>query len=175
MPATQTSKLASKSSPKKSLKSSKEIAQVGRFGIVGIINTLIDFGLLNLLHIVFGLTKIYANVASTTVAMIFSFFANKTFVFKSKNTTDAIIQAVKFFAFTAFGLWVIQSGVFKLFDEIWPAPVNIALQICHWLGISNFFNDDFLTTNGIKLVATVASLSWNYLTYKRFVFKKGSN
>lgn len=62
----------------------KKFAKQLRFGVVGIINTIIDFSLLFLL-VLFGLPTIPSNFISTTSALIFSFFANKKFTFKDSD------------------------------------------------------------------------------------------
>lgn len=125
-----------------------------RFGLVGIANTALDFIILFVL-VGFGLDKIPANYISTSLSFIFSFFVNKSFTFKSKGGS-IIKQFVMFIAITVVALWVIQ-------------PLII-------LGISSL-----LATTGwaswvilfvAKVVATVASLVWNYIFYSRLVFKK---
>ena len=56
-----------------------------RFGLIGVLNTAIDFGMLFLLSGL-GLNKYVANTISTAVAFSFSFFANRTFTFRSKES-----------------------------------------------------------------------------------------
>lgn len=121
-----------------------------RFALVGGTNTVIDFGILFLLHGL-GLNKYVANIISTSVAFIFSFFANRSFTFKSKK--DARKQAIPFLFVTLTGLWILQPAVIWL--VLLPSQgldQNIALFIA-------------------KLAATVVSLVWNYVLYSRFVFK----
>lgn len=125
-----------------------------RFIIVGGANTAIDFLILFLLTNV-GVNKIVANYISTTVALIFSFFANKSFTFKNK-TANAKKQFVLFLVVTLAGLWILQP---------------IIISIC-----TNFLAP-YITNSNInlfvaKLIATIASLIWNYLLYSRLVFKK---
>lgn len=149
-----------------------EIKRIGKFGAVGIINTLIDFALFNFFSkfILVGTAGVIpSNIISTTTAMIFSFFANKTLVFKS-DRGSVVRQAVIFFAVTGFGLWVIQSGVIYVLIHIWTAPLELAVRIIRHLGIS-WFNDDFYINNGAKAAATVVSLTWNYVMYKKVVFR----
>ena len=161
----------SKSQPKKDV-AVHEAAQVGRFGIVGILNTLIDFGTLNLLTRLFGLSDLMANIPATTIAMLFSFFANRNFVFKAHSHGSQVEQAVRFFLFTAFGLYVLQSGINYVFEHVWVWPVGVGVHFAQTIGITKLVDDQFIVTNGVKAVATLASLTWNYLTYKRFVFKE---
>ncbi len=145
-----------------------EVKRVGKFGVVGIANTLIDFGLYNLLTSL-GLSYVAANLPSTTVAMIFSYFANQRYVFKSEERS--LYQAGLFFVVTAFGLWVIQNGVIYLLTQVWTGPLNLAVNVVHSIGLGGLFSNDFVIKNGAKVVATIASLTWNYLMYKKVVFK----
>jgi putative flippase GtrA len=125
-----------------------------KFGIVGIANTALDFAVLFLL-VSLGLDKIVANFFSTSVAFTFSFFVNKSFTFKSTGG-NLKKQLALFIVITAVALWVIQpliiTGVSALL-----APLALNSSLVLLIG---------------KLLATVASLVWNYIFYSRFVFKK---
>ena len=148
--------------------SKSSIHRVGKFGIVGILNTLIDFVIFNLLTTDTGLGLVPANVISTTIAMVFSFMANKRVVFR-KQDGSTVMQAVIFFAFTAFGLYVLQNGTIYILTSVWTWPINVFVATVHMLGIPD--HNAFLIKNGAKAVATVVSLSWNYVVYKKVVFK----
>ena len=130
-------------------------AQKIRFGIVGLANTALDFAILFIL-VALGLDKIPANYVSTGISFIFSFFVNKSFTFKSKSG-NVKKQFAYFVVITMIGLWVIQpiiiGGVSALLANTGWASAAILLIA--------------------KLVATVASLIWNYLFYSRLVFKEG--
>jgi putative flippase GtrA len=89
------------------------IKRLGKFGIVGIFNTLIDFVIYNLLSGVIGLNLIESNIISTTVAMF--------------------------------------------------------VAICHSMGING--HDEFLIKNAAKAAGTVLSLAWNFIMYKKVIFK----
>ena len=150
----------------------QEVKRVGRFGIVGILNTLIDVSLLNLLKFKFGLGVPYpANLISTSAAMIFSFFANREMVFASHRRSVAK-QAALFLLVTAFGLYVLQTGVLKFFGEVWTGPVELAVQITRWLQLDGILSADFVRLNSAKAAAIAVSMVWNYNMYKRVVFKK---
>lgn len=129
-------------------------AQKLRFGIVGGANTLLDFGILFLLvHL--GLDKIVGNYISTSIAFMSSFYFNRTFTFKSKST-NVKKQIALFLIITMFGLWVIQPLVITGVSTL-IAPLNL---------------ESSLSLLAAKLIATVASLIWNYIMYARFVFPK---
>ena len=125
-----------------------------RFGIVGAINTALDFGLL-LLFTHLGLPKIVSNTLSTGMAFIFSFFANKKYTFRS-SSGNVKREIALFTIVTLFGLWVLQNGV------IWSiSPLCAAL-----------LHNESLALLAAKLAGTIVSLTWNYLTYDILVFRK---
>lgn len=169
-----------KTTQKKSSSVGREAAQVGRFGIVGVANTLIDFGLLNLITRVTNLNDVTANVFSACVAMVFSFFANRFFVFHAGKQKSLGRQALEFFPITAFGVIVLQAAVIYFFEELWLWPVNFVVSIFTSIGVIGMHigpvtvDDKFIITNGVKVLATVASLTWNYIMYKKVVFKDTS-
>jgi len=134
----------------------KKHAEKIRFGIVGAANTLLDFILLFILVNV-GLDKIPANYVSTGVSFVFSFFVNRSFTFKH-TSGNVKKQFLLFIVITIIGLWVIQ-------------PLIIAGLTPLIAGTGWSSNVILLIT---KLIATVASLIWNYLFYSRLVFKKGA-
>ena len=135
------------------LKNSQEF----RFAVIGGFNTILDFIILFGLTAV-GVSSVVANIFSTGVTFISSFILNKKVTFKSGNRTksELIREMILFTIVTLFGLWVIQ-------------PLVI-------LGVTSL-TESFITNSAIslfiaKLVATVASLIWNYIFYSRIVFKK---
>lgn len=135
-------------------KSLKKHAEKLRFAIVGGANTLLDFSILFLL-VGFGLDRIPANFISTSIAFVFSFFVNKSFTFKS-TSGNAKRQFALFIIITIFSLWVIQ-----------PIVIIVVSWLMGGLGLNSG-----VVLFVAKLVATVASLIWNYFFYSRFVFKK---
>jgi len=147
-----------------------EAKRVGKFGIVGVINTLIDFAVYNGLHFWFGFGLVVANIISTTLAMIFSFYANKNHVFEQPQTGSWAKQGLVFFLVTAFGLYVLQNGTIVLLTSVWTAPLDLVVRLVHVVGLYPTLSDRFVINNGAKAVATAVSLTWNYIMYKKVVF-----
>lgn len=132
----------------------KRFAEQIRFAIVGGLNTVIDFGILFTL-VALGLPAIASNFVSTSVAMVFSFLVNKSYTFKdNKKSTGK--HVVYFLVITIFGMWVIQPIIIE--------SVTLLLQ--------PLLKTGFLVLFIGKGLATAASLTWNYLMYRKFVFKK---
>ena len=127
-----------------------------RFATIGVINTGLDFGLLFLLtHL--GMSPIAANYISTGIAFVFSFIANRSYTFKATGG-KLQRQLVLFFIVTLFGLWVLQ-------------PIII-------FGTTTALRDSSLSAGIVlligKLLASVVTLTWNYVLYSHVVFKERS-
>ena len=112
-----------------------------RYLLIGTINTAIDFSVL------FMLTWFI-------IAFSFSFVANRSFTFRSR-TGNIRRQLLLFTLVTLFGLWVIQTIIIALL-----APIFIGFNLSQPVALF-----------ASKLIATVASLIWNYLLYTNVVFK----
>lgn len=125
-----------------------------RFVAVGGINTAIDFGFLFLLKMI-GLPVIAANIGSTSLAFIFSFFANKKYTFKSRSK-NVRRELILFVLVTLTGLWLIQGSI------IW---------FLMWLTNGSGY-DESVRLLVTKLIATVVSLTWNYVFYSKLVFSE---
>lgn len=123
-----------------------------RFTLVGGINTAIDIGLLFGLTTL-GLPKLAANTVSTGLAFIFSFFANKSYTFRAQG--DVRRQLVLFVIITLAGLWGLQNAVIFCISPI----------------LTSVIYADSLVLLLAKIIATGASLVWNYYLYDRVVFR----
>jgi putative flippase GtrA len=128
--------------------------QLIRFGIVGGVNTALDFGLLFICKAL-GVPVEVANIISTGLAFVFSFFANKKYTFKSTDT-NVVREMVLFVIVTLTGLWGLQTIIITIAHN----PLTLVIG-----------NSDVALLVA-KLLATIASLTWNYLFYSKLVFKK---
>ena len=125
-----------------------------RFGLVGAANTALDFGLLLVLANFFAMPHVIANIVSSSIAFVSSFFANKKYTFKTTGQS-VVREMILFTVITLFGLWVIQSAIITLLTP----------------PIQSIVTNGTITLVIAKLVATLASLTWNYILYSRVVFK----
>lgn len=148
-------------------KKHSEIAQVIRFGLVGILNTVVDFLAYNLiLFFIIGFPPVIASIISGTLAMINSFIFNKNFTFRAKKLSP--FKLVLFFVLTIIGLYVIRPLIVYFFTGIWLWPSQLIYHVSASLHLS--LTQDFISHN-VALVAAIAIvLVYNYLTYKYFVF-----
>jgi len=135
------------------------ILQIAKFAATGVLNTLLDIGVLNLLMFVFGIT---AGVAyslfkgiSFIVSNINSYFWNKNWTFGVSGTASTK-EFGQFFAVSFIG-FLINTGIASLVVNF-IGPVS-GISATLWANIG-------------AIAATLASLVWNFLGYKFIVFKK---
>lgn len=134
----------------------KVLWQVAKFGLVGVLNTAIDFGVLNLLilqtNFTTGTGLGLINVPSFSLAIINSYFWNRKWVFEEAKEGNFLTFAV----ITTIGL-LINTLVVVVITTFIP-PI--------------FVSSPTLWANIAKAFATAFSMVWNFAGYKLIVFKK---
>lgn len=134
------------------------IFQVAKFGVVGVLNTLVDFGVLNIFIAVFsisaGMWYSVFKAASFIVAAINSYVWNKFWTFESKEKANTK-EATSFFIVSAIGFLINVISASVVVNVITPFGGASSLI---WANIG-------------ALVGTLLGLAWNFVGYKFFVFK----
>lgn len=132
--------------------------QLGKYGVVGALNTFMDGGIFNLLvlltAIAVGWWVIIFRVISFGVTIVNSFFWNKFWSFEAAGETG--VQAVRFFSVSV-TVALINLGIFALLVNFVGAPAGIEPKI--WANIS------------LALTIITAFLG-NFFGFKFIVFKK---
>lgn len=135
----------------------RHLKQGVRFGLVGVVNTLVDFAVLNLMVMAFkanqGVALLLCNAAAFVCANINSFYLNKFWTFGAREKTT--------FA---------QYGTF-----LWVSLVGLGINtLSLWLVVEyltpHSLAGDLTWINLAKLIACLASLTWNYMACRQFVF-----
>ncbi len=137
------------------------IAQFSRFIVVGLINTAIDFGVLNLLIFITGIEMgigvAVLNSIAFTAAVVNSYFMNKYWTFGVKGETVKTTEASKFLIVSLIGLGINSGIVYGVANFVTPPFSKIGPV--SWINLA-------------KVVATGMSLIWNFIGYKFLVFKR---
>lgn len=129
-------------------------AQKIRFVFVGGGLTLLDFALL-FMFVHFGVDEIPANFLSTGISFIVSYIVNRNFTFKA-GEGNKIKQFILFILVTITALWVLQPLVIHFILQI-PVLANTDQSVALFMA---------------KVLATLVSLTWNYVLYAKVVFHK---
>ena len=117
----------------------KLIAQLMKFGVVGVIAFIIDYGLLALLTEAFGVNYLVSATISFTVSVVFSY------VFRHKEGMSRRREFVIFVVLSVIGLGINNA--------------------CMWAGVE-LLSVHYLIT---KIFATAVVMVWNFVTRKIFL------
>ena len=125
-----------------------------KFGVVGVIAAVIDFGVLNLLVGVFHMHNVIAGTISFLVSLVFNHLASMKFLFKHREDMARWMEILIFVGASLIGLLI-----------------NAAII---WLSTYGMNRDAFISqhaeyllrTNVGKIVATVVVAVWNFVIRK---------
>lgn len=145
------------------------IKQAIKFVFVGILNTLVDLGVLNILIWTSGISSGIGYSAfkgvSFTVAVINSYFLNKFWTFKKRGTEGAKREFIQFFTVSLVGFGI-NVGVATLVVNVIGPPTFLFNIAGRDIGI-----EPKIWANFGAICATLAAMTWNFLGYKFIVFK----
>ncbi len=123
----------------------KLVAQFMKFGVVGVIAFVIDYGLLALLTEAFGVNYLVSATISFTVSVVFNYLASMRYVFTHKEDMSRRREFVIFVVLSVIGL-----------------AIN---NLCMWAGVE-LLGIHYLIT---KIAATAIVMIWNFVTRKIFL------
>lgn len=126
----------------------KLISQFMKFGIVGVIAFVIDYGFMVLLTEVFGVPYLISTTVSFIISVIFNYFVSMRFVFKRKDDMSRRREFIIFVVLSVIGLVI--NDVFM------------------WLMVDFLFIDYRIS----KIVVTFIVAVWNFVTRKIFLEAK---
>lgn len=125
------------------------IAQIMKFGVVGVIAFVIDFGVMVLLTELFAVNPVVSATISFTVSVIFNYVASMRYVFKHREGMSRQREFVIFVVLSVIGL-----------------GINDALM---WAG-TELVSIDYRI---VKIFATAVVMVWNFVTRKIFLEDHG--
>ena len=123
----------------------KLIAQFMKFGVVGVIAFVIDYGLMVALTELAGVNYLISATISFTVSVVFNYLASMRYVFTHKQGLSRRREFVIFVVLSVIGL-LINNG-------------------CMWAGVE-LLGAHYLL---VKIGATFIVMVWNFVTRKRFL------
>jgi len=126
----------------------KLLAQFMKFGIVGVIAFVIDYGFMVLLTEVFSVPYLISTTVSFIISVVFNYFASMRFVFKRKDDMSRRREFIIFVVLSVIGLVI--NDVFM------------------WLMVDFLFIDYRIS----KIVVTFIVAVWNFVTRKIFLEAK---
>jgi len=125
------------------LSNRREVVRFVKFATVGVIGTVVDFGVLNVLVLGGGFTKFWANTCSFSAAVVSNFIWNRLWTFPESRQKGLIPQLLQF-SLVSLGGYVINQIIFLGLDSL----------VFHVWGTLGY--------NISKAIATVVVLVWNF-------------
>jgi putative flippase GtrA len=126
------------------------VHELAKFGIVGAVNTVLDFGLANLLYLGLGWPAMGAKSASVAVAATSSFFMNRHWTFRHRARTGLRREYTLFFLLNGVGLLIANACILVVeqgLGKTGPLWFNIA-----------------------QVAGLALGMVFRFTTYKRWVF-----
>lgn len=134
--------------------------QLGKYGIIGMLNTVLNAGIFNFLifvtDIAVGVLVDVFWIAAFVITVINSFFWNKYWAFEEREAEGTTSEAIKFFG-TSTIIAALNTLLVHLVVNVIGAPAGVDSKI--WANVA------------IAFAIIVATLG-NFFAYKFFVFKK---
>ena len=130
------------------------IEQLLKFGVVGAIALLIDFGLMVLLTELFGLNPILSAAISFTVSLICNYLLSMRFVFSRRDDLSRRREFVIFVVLALIGL-----GINELIMWLGDVTLNAA-------GIDYAHSNLYMA---VKIFASAVVSLWNFFSRKRWL------
>ena len=126
----------------------KLIEQILKFGVVGIIATVIDFGVLYVLSQPLGMNPVISAGISFCVSLVFNYVASMRYVFTHREDMSRSREFVIFLVLSLIGL-----------------AINEAIMAA---GVA-FLGSSALAVMGTKVLATAIVMVWNFVSRKKWL------
>ncbi len=123
----------------------KLIEQIMKFGVVGVIAFVIDFGVMVFLTEVFGIDPVISATVSFIISVVFNYAASMRYVFSHREGMSRTREFVIFVVLSAIGLGINDLLI--------------------WAG-TDLASFDYRL---VKVFATAVVMVWNFVTRKIFL------
>lgn len=140
----------------------KERTRFIKFGIVGIIGSVIDFGVFNLLTILANCSSTVSNIVSFTLAVINNFILNRYWTYPDSKETPFMRQMVQFSIVSGLGL-AIRVPLFKLMENL---LIPLAARL-----IPNVLTPTIIGHNAALAFVIGVVMLWNFFANRFWTFK----
>jgi putative flippase GtrA len=140
-----------------------------RFILVGLLNTLVDFGLMNLFTQVFKIPLVVAQALSFSIAVASSYLLNRAWIYPEAIGGSMKTQFPKFVAINLLGL-AVRSVLVPLFDQA------LTLRLRAYPILLKDLPQSFFSHNGALALVLPITLLMNFFLNRAWTFKmKASN
>lgn len=124
------------------------VQQILKFGVVGALAFLVDYGVLMLLNVGFGVNPVLAAGISFTVSVIFNYLASMRFVFKHRDDLSRSKEMSIFIVLSVIGLAINELIIWGGTTLLGETPLMVTIT---------------------KVFATGVVMVWNFVSRKKWL------
>ena len=131
-----------------------EIVKIVKFGLTGIMNTIVDWAVSSICFVLIKLSEVLSNGIGYAAGLIFSYTVNRRWTFKTKEKFFSA-EMLKFFANGVIML-LINMGLTKLFVDVIFANSALSDTLVYYIS---------------KAIITAIVMVLNYLSSRFLIFR----
>ncbi|MGB9376603.1 MAG: GtrA family protein [Mycobacteriales bacterium] len=125
-------------------------AELSKFGVIGAVNTVLDFGVFNTLHFALGVGLLTSQAIAMVIAATSSYFMNRHWTFAKRARSGMRREYILFFLLNLVGLAILEA----------------CLAVTRYgMGL-----DSVAALNGAKVVGLILGTAFRFWSYRRWVF-----
>jgi len=139
-----------------------------KFLAVGIISSIVDFGLMNLFTLAFNLSLVLSQAISFTVAVLNSFLWNRYWTYPDSRSRSAIQQLVQFIVVNVAGIGIrtpliswLDKILFKLLDNFSFSPLPLSNMV--------------ISQNTALAISILIVMMWNFFINRFWTYSDVDN
>ena len=141
----------------------RERTRFFRFLVVGTVGAVIDFGIENILHRMFGVPYVWAGTISFICAIISNFFLNRYWTYPDSRSKPILSQLIQFSLVNVTGL-LIRIPILKFLE---PIITSIFYKIPEQF---LFLPPDVMGENVTLAIAVGVVLFWNFFVNRYWTY-----
>jgi len=147
--------------------SKKERIRFLKFSIVGLSGTAVDFGMMNLLSLAFGVPLVWAQALSFSTAVLNNFLWNRQWTFPEARNKGAQTQLIQFVLINVIGI-IIRTPLISWLDHL---ILNLLSKTDFYLPLENFV----LSQNLALAISIIIIFFWNFFANRYWTFNNVSS
>jgi len=144
------------------LSSKQERIRFLKFAFVGLTGTIVDFGIMNLMRLVFGFPLVWAQAISFTIAVFNNFLWNRFWTYPESRTKAATHQLLQFIIINIIGI-IIRTPLISWVDQL---ILNLIGRLDLNLPLENFV----VSQNLALAFSILIVLLWNYFANRYWTY-----
>lgn len=136
----------------------KLLEQILKFGVVGVVAFIVDFGIFSILSNVCHIHYLAANFFGFTVSVVVNYLLSMKYVFSRREDADKRTEFIVFVILSVLGLGLNELIIYMCVDVIYAA----------WTAVQAWVGRGLAKLIG-KVIATGIVMIYNFITRKLFI------